>query len=200
MQQLTNAVERYSKIILTELKEADITCWIACGALRDYFAGVKITTDYDIFFPNEINYEKAKTYFKAKECKVKWESDNGMKIVYDGKTYDLVKKFFDNPKSTIDAFDFTASMFAVDTENVYFGETSFIDLARRQLMINKITYPASTLSRAIKYTKKGFAMCNGELKKIIISIQDMPKEPEKEDDADNEDDKSSSDGFFQGID
>ena len=66
MIQLDNAVERYGKIILTELKEAGIKCWIAGGALRDYFMAVKITTDYDLFFPNEIEYEKAKT-FKIKD-------------------------------------------------------------------------------------------------------------------------------------
>lgn len=109
MIQITNAVERYGKLILNELKEANINCWLAGGALRDYFAGVKVNTDYDLFFPNEIEYEKAKVYFKTKECTVKWESDNGMKIVYNGKTFDLVKKFFATPKETIDAFDFTVA-------------------------------------------------------------------------------------------
>lgn len=46
-------------------------------------------------------------------------------------------------------------MFAVDNEKIYHGETTFIDLAKRQLMINKITYPASSMSRAFRYYKKG---------------------------------------------
>lgn len=202
MIQLTNAVDRYSKMILSELKEAGVNCWLAGGALRDYFSGVKVTTDYDLFFPNEKEYEKAKVYFKAKECDVKWESDNGMKISYNGKTYDLVKKYFANPKDTIDAFDFTVSMFAVDNEKVYFGETTFIDLAKRQLMINKITYPASTLSRAFRYYKKGFSMCMGEMKKLVESIQDMPKPEEEQNVQQNEEEKSSADAmvFWQGID
>ncbi len=201
MIQLTNAVERYGKLILNELKEAGIICWLAGGALRDYFAGVKVDTDYDLFFPNETEYEKAKVYFKAKECSVKWESDNGMKIVYNGKTFDLVKKFFENPNETINAFDFTVSMFAVDTQTVYYGETTFIDLAKRQLMINKITYPASTMSRAFRYYKKGFSMCLGEMKKLIESIQDMPK-PKTEEQSENSEEISSGDSlaFFRGID
>jgi hypothetical protein len=203
MVQITNAVERYGKLILNELKEANITCWIAGGALRDYFAGVKVQTDYDLFFPNEIEYEKAKVYFKAKECTIKWESDNGMKVVHNGKTFDLVKKYFPSPKETIEAFDFTVSMFAVDTANVYYGETTFIDLAKRQLMINKITYPASTMSRAFRYYKKCFTMCLGEMKKLVEAIQDMPKvETKKEEESKNDDDKSSGDdlAFFIGID
>lgn len=202
MIQFENAVKRYNSLILGELKDNGITCWIAGGALRDYFAGVKVNTDYDLFFPNETEYKKCADYFKSKDCKIKWESDNGMKIVYNGKTYDLVKKFFADPKETIDAFDFTVSMFAVDSENIYHGDTTFIDLAKRQLMINKITYPASTMSRAFRYYKKGFTMCSGEMKKLCEAIQNMPKVVEEPKDQDNNEEPSSGDlaGFFSGID
>lgn len=201
MIQLDNAVERYGKIVLTELKEGGIICWLAGGALRDYFMGIAIKTDYDLFFPNEVEYNKAKDYFKKQNSEVKWESDNGMKVKHKGKTYDLVKKFFDTPQVTIDNFDFTVSMFAVDTEKVYFGETTFIDLAKRQLMINKITYPASTMSRAFRYYKKGFSMCAGEMKKLVESIQDMPR-PEPQNESEENPQQSSGDrmGFFFGFD
>jgi hypothetical protein len=203
MIQLDNAVERYNKIILTELKEAGINTWIAGGAIRDYFMGVKITTDYDLFFPNEEEYEKAKNFFKDKEAEVKWGSENGMKVRYNGRTYDLVKKFFETPQATIDAFDFTVSMFSVDSERVYHGESSFIDLAKRQLMFNKITYPASSMSRAFRYYKKGFSMCQGEMKKLVESIQSMEidKNSDNEENVDNP--PSGGDGvggFFIGID
>lgn len=200
MIQLDNAVERYNKIILSELKEAGVNCWLAGGALRDYFMGIQIKTDYDIFFPNDEEYGKAKEYFKKQESEVKWESDNGMKVKHKGKTYDLVKKFFASPQETIDNFDFTVSMFAVDSERVYYGETTFIDLAKRQLMINKITYPASTMSRAFRYYKKGFSMCLGEMKKLFEAIQDTPK-PEQSI-GDENDRPSSGDfmAFFSGID
>ena len=39
MIQFENAVQRYGKIILNEMKEANIKCWLAGGALRDYFMG-----------------------------------------------------------------------------------------------------------------------------------------------------------------
>ncbi len=185
-------------MILSEMKEKGINVWIAGGAVRDYFMGVRITTDYDLFFPSEDDYQKAKQFFISNNCEVKWESDNGMKVRYSGKTYDLVKKFFQSPQETIDAFDFTVSMFAVDTVKLYHGESSFIDLAKRQLMINKITYPASTMSRAFRYYKKGFSMCQGEMKKIVEAIQGMPKKEESPNDTD--DTPSSGDNFFTGID
>lgn len=66
-------------------------------------------------------------------------------------------------------------MFACDGGKIYHGDTSFIDLAKRQLMINKITYPASSMSRAFRYYEKGFRMCAGEMKKLVMAIQEMPK-------------------------
>lgn len=203
MIQLENAVDRYGKLILFELEEAaDVTCWLAGGALRDYFAGVPVKTDYDLFFPDIAEYTKAETYLRRSGAEVKWESDNGCKLVYKNRTYDLVKLFFPTPQATIEAFDFTVSMFAVDTEKVYYGESSFIDLAKRQLMINKITYAASSLSRAFRYYKKGFVMCSGEMKKLFEAIQQTPSEPEP--DQTPTDDQQPTSGelaaFFAGID
>ena len=206
MIQFENAVKRYGELILNEMKEANIICWLAGGALRDYFIGVPVTTDYDMFFPNEAEYKKARKYFEAKDCEVKWESDKGCKIKYKEKTYDLVKMFFTNPQTTIDTFDFTVSMLAVDNESIYCGETTFIDLAKRQLMINKITYPASSLSRAFRYYTKGFRMCQGEMKKLFDAIQNTPKEEKRTEtntvDVKEQEQMSSGElgAFFAGID
>lgn len=201
MIQFDNAVRRYGDLILVELKDAGVNCWLAGGALRDYFMGIQIATDYDIFFPNETEYEKTKTFFKAKNAEIIWDSDNGTKVKYNNKKFDLVKKFFDNPQATIDEFDFTVSMLAVDNEKIYHGETTFIDLAKRQLMINKITYPASTMSRAFRYYKKGFSMCAGEMKKMVEAIQDMPKpEPVENNNANQPPSGDGTGKFFLGID
>jgi len=199
MIQFDNCVERFGKIILTELTDAKITCWVAGGSVRDYFMGVKIATDYDLFFPNQKEFNKAANYLTNGGAEVKWESDNGMKVKYNGKTFDLVKHFFSTPLETINAFDFTVSMFAVNDKEVFHGQTSFIDLSKRQLMINKITYPASTMSRAFRYYKKGFSMCIGEMAKLVESIQNMPK---IEVDESDETEKSSMDmaSIFTGID
>jgi hypothetical protein len=202
MVQFDNAIERYNKIILSEMKEANIKCWLAGGAIRDYFMGVPIKTDYDMFFPNEDEFKKAEKFFKSNSAEVKWESDNGMKVLYNGKKYDLIKKYWSDPQATIEAFDFTVSMFAVDSERVYHGETSFIDLSKRQLMLNKIPFPASTMSRAFRYYQKGFSMCMGEMKKLVEAIQDMPKpEPQEENDTNSTEPSSGEMGaFFTGID
>jgi len=129
--QFQNVVDRYSKIILIRMKESNITCWIGGGCLRDYFMGIPIKTDIDIFFPDKENMEKCVEWFKKKGAAEIWSSDNGAKYSFEGHKFDIIKHYFPSPQDTINAFDFTVSMFAVDTENVYYGETSFIDLSKR---------------------------------------------------------------------
>lgn len=201
MMQFDNAVKRFGENVLFELEKAGINSWVAGGSVRDYFMGIPIRTDYDLFFHDEDEYNLAKSHFLENNGEIKWESKNGCKIRYNDRLYDLVKKtFYKNPQEAIDSFDFTVSMFAVDTEKVYFGETSFIDLAKRQLIINKITYPASTLSRAFRYYKKGFTMCAGEMKKLFEFIQ----KSEIIEEVNSENNKNVSSGdlavFFSGID
>jgi len=172
MIQFDNAVDHFGRIILDELYDNDIECWIAGGAVRDFFMGKTKVKDYDLFFPNEDEYNKAYSWLTLEnDGVIMWDSDNGTKVVYEGHTFDLVKKFWATPTDTINAFDFTVSMLAVDGEKVYHGESTFIDLAKRQLMFNTITYPGSSMKRAFRYYQKGFQMCGGEQTKLYESIR-----------------------------
>jgi hypothetical protein len=198
MLQFDNAVEFFNKTILNEFKGLDV--WVAGGIVRDYFMGVPLRTDYDLFFPDEKTFNSVKTFFIDNNAMIKWESVNGMKVVYKGKTFDLIKHYFSTPEATIAAFDFTVSMFAVDCKKVYVGESTFIDLAKRQLMLNNIPYPASTLSRAFRYYKKGFSMCAGEMKKLVEAIQGMPSASPVPPEDNAQASSADAGNFFIGID
>lgn len=185
MVQFDKCVELFGKIILSKLYKNNVLCWVAGGSVRDYFSSNNsklLDTDFDIFFPDDANYAMALKFFTDEALKVNdsikvsklFENENGYKIKYGDNTFDLVKKHFNSPKETIDNFDFTVSQFAVDGTNVYYGESSFVDLSKKQLVINKILYPASTYYRAFKYYVKGYRMCKGEMLKIIKSLQEMP--------------------------
>ena len=63
MIQFENAVNRYKSMILDDLNKKGIKCWIAGGSIRDYFMGVPIKTDHDLFFPDLENFNKAKMFF-----------------------------------------------------------------------------------------------------------------------------------------
>lgn len=168
--QFNNAINFYKKLILDELKEQSIECFIAGGCLRDYFHGKNTTNDIDIFFKNKEEYDKAFKYL-TKEGKILFQNHNGTKISYNNIKLDIVcSKFFETPQDAIDNFDFTVCAIALDSEKVYHHETTFIDLAKKQLMINKITFPKSTMQRVTKYSRKGFYICNGELSKIFEAM------------------------------
>ena len=193
MIQIDNCVKYFSNLILDELKEICIT-WVGGGCVRDYFSVGKLTSGIDLFFNCEEDYLKAKKYFveqyfinKTKEedgktiitqtpkkkAKVIFENDNVTKIIYNGRPYDLVRKFFPSPEETIKKFDFTVCCAAVDIHKVYTHDTFFIDLAKRQLMINELPFPLSTMWRMQKYIQKGYFMCSGEMLKLSKAIGEL---------------------------
>jgi hypothetical protein len=164
----------FNNLILGELRRNGINSWIAGGALRDYFLSKPLKSDCDIFFPNLSEFNKAKDYFMSKGAKIIWESENGMKITYKGKTFDLIKIFNSSPIATISRFDFTISMLATDGKDVFMGDKTLKDLQDRKLVINTIVNPLSTLKRVLKHYKKGFTMSAEETKKLYGSLNNLP--------------------------
>lgn len=45
----------------------------------------------------QFDYEKAVVYFNAKGVEIKWKSDNGIKVEYNKRIFDLVKRHFATP-------------------------------------------------------------------------------------------------------
>jgi hypothetical protein len=164
----------FNNLILGELRKNGINCWIAGGVLRDYFSNQPLKSDCDIFFPNVAEYNKAKEYLLSKGANTIWESENGMKVNYNGKTFDLVKIFRPNPIETINRFDFTISMFATDGNDVYYNDNSLKDLQDRKLVINTIINPLSSLKRVLKHYRKGYTMSAQETKKLYTALNNIP--------------------------
>jgi hypothetical protein len=202
MQQFDNCVKYFNRLILDELKPICIT-WVAGGSVRDYFSIGKLTSDIDLYFPDAESFEACRKYLMEAETRIVketvdekdiekhipktkavryFENDNVIMVKYNGRKFDLIKKHFPSPELTISEFDFTVSCAAVDSGKVFTHETFFIDLAKRQLMINKLPFPLSTMWRMQKYIQKGFYMCSGEmlkLSKAIGALQTNTPEGEK---------------------
>jgi hypothetical protein len=190
MIQLDNCVAYFNKLILDELGRACIT-WVAGGCVRDYFSIGYLSSDVDLFFPDEHNFNECRKYLmeiteyetvreeegitiiekKTKPLAGKlFENDNVLKVKYKGRVYDVIKKYFPSCQETIKQFDFTVCCAGVDNRQVYTHQTFFIDLAKRQLMINELPFPLSTLWRLQKYIKKGYTICSGETMKLGKAI------------------------------
>jgi hypothetical protein len=52
------------------------------------------------------------------------------------------------------------------------GEYALLDVMRKRIVINKITYPVSSLRRLIKYTHQGYYACNGCLQELLTFAAD----------------------------
>lgn len=197
--QFENAVKYFRNLILDELSNVCIT-WVCGGCVRDYFSVGKMTSDIDLYFTCKEDFDKSYNYFikqtkveiktekdgvitienKSKPlAKVIFENDNVTKIIYKGRQFDLVKKYFNSPSECIAEFDFTVCCGAVDIHNVYTHDTFFIDLSKRQLMINKLPYPLSTMWRMQKYIKKGFTICSVEMLKLSKAIGELQTNTEE---------------------
>lgn len=169
--QLTEPVDWSMDTDNTDLKKIDVSCWIAGGALRDYFSIGYPQSDIDVFFPNNDEYEKAKKCLLFHtQGNIEYENEKICVFIVNKHRFELVKIFFPTPESTITEFDFTVCCCAVDTKDVYMHEDFFADLAKRRLVVNKLPFPLSTLQRLQKYIRKGYSICNGGLLDISKAI------------------------------
>ncbi|MEW6171294.1 MAG: hypothetical protein AB1472_07050 [Candidatus Omnitrophota bacterium] len=168
--QLQLAIDYFGYLFLNEIP---CKCWVAGGAVRDYFSLGYITTDIDIYFPSDEEFQKGKIWFIDNGGEIKFENERLMVIYYKKHKFELIKMFFESPQQTIDQFDFTVCCGAISKDSVFFHNTFFIDLAKKRLVVNNLPYPLSTLQRLQKYIKKGFTICNGGLLEIAKAIQKL---------------------------
>lgn len=171
MQQLKDCVNYFSRLILSDIPSS---CWIAGGALRDYFSLGYCASDIDVFFPSVNEFQKANNFFETKGLKPTFQNDRVTNYIWKKHKIQLITgHYFQSPEDTINAFDFTVACCAVDRERVYHHASFFIDLARKRLVINQLPYPLSTLQRMQKYIKYGYTICNAGLLSIAKAIQQV---------------------------
>lgn len=159
-----DAVKFFGNLGLDYLWGNNVICWVAGGAVRDYFSLGHITSDIDIFFPNEHEFKNAQSALADLDYKPTFENERVVNYQINNLKFQLVKiRWFESPINTIDQFDFTVCCGAVDENGVYLHETFLVDLARKRLIINILPFPISTMQRVIKYVRKGYTICNGNL-------------------------------------
>lgn len=127
--------------------------WIYKNKQGVFVEHEKSTDDVDNFFVRIIQEDKPELTYKIQ----------------------LIKKiFFKDAANLIDSFDFTICQFATDGEDLLCGDFSLWDLARKRLVVHKITYPVSSIRRLIKYTKQGFYVCNGAINDLLQKVVETP--------------------------
>lgn len=171
IQQIDNCIQYFSNLILNDLiKERHIICWVAGGAVRDYFSFGYVKCDVDLFFPNRYNICLALMFFRKNGAKFIFKNSKVISFKYKNKKFDLVKVLFLNPLDTIKSFDFTVCCAAVNDKDIVHHQTFFIDLSKMTLVVNSLPFPLSTMQRLQRYIKKGYTICNGGLLEIARAI------------------------------
>lgn len=164
---LRAAIDRGRKLLLSD---ESLTCWIAGGALRRFFARERQASDIDLFFPGEGERVVVQASLIAQGFSVSFENENVLRMTKERIAFDLVKKYFPDPEATIEAFDFTVACCAVTRARIVHHDDFFIDLAARRLRINALPFPVSTLYRLQKYIRNGYAMCPDTVRAIAAAL------------------------------
>lgn len=150
--------------------------WIAGGAVRAFLENRPITTDVDFFFNNPQEYEEFVSTHAIDPVKqrhvVTW------KDTIDGVEYKIqaIKiGYYESMEECLDSFDYSICQFGIDRDVIVAGEFSLWDLARKRLVLNKITYGVATVRRMLKYAKQGFTVCSGCIAHILREVVDNPE-------------------------
>ena len=145
--------------------------WIAGGSLLSLLTGAPVN-DYDVFSADP---EKTAKWFKAEGYEPGFENDLIANFQHrDAKVQVIKRHTRPSMEATIDLFDFTAVCAAFDGERFVCHPRFYLDAAQRRLVVHKLTFPLSSVRRALKYSRKGFFMCPVGLAAMLRMINEMP--------------------------
>lgn len=156
--------------------------WIAGGALRRTLANTPLESDFDFFFRDAdqladfaVGLEKI-GLIKTRETTHHVQYSGYLAAAARQVEIQCIRfRYYNTAEEVIASFDFTICQFAFDGERLTCGEYALWDLGRRRLVINRITYPVSTMRRLLKYTKQGFRACGGCLASILTETAQSPE-------------------------
>jgi hypothetical protein len=202
---LTRTSTQYSKAPLTFLPDRGIEnrlldnlleflpdgAVISGGFALSILQEDKNAKDIDFFFTNEKSFIETKNLLLSppddawayKGYALDQDKSNDRFLYFKHQEHrpaiQLLKMvWYDNAEHVIDSFDFTVIQFAFTNKEFVFNGMSFMDLARKRLVLHRMQFPASTMRRLIKYTQKGYYACPGSLVTICQAIQDYKGEPD----------------------
>lgn len=155
--------------------------WIAGGSVRDLLARDRVK-DFDLFFADQNAFNAVRMYLNTYGPKVIGETANSVRLQFPATSpfgavqFDLVKRYFPSALECIAQFDFTINCAAITREGYFYCHKNFfVDMTTKRLMVNALPFPVDSMRRIIKYVKRGYAICPGELLKVAEAIQRLPK-------------------------
>lgn len=151
--------KRLSKLDTRVLSLLSDDIFLAGGALRTLVDQEEKILDYDMFFRNAEAKRLLDEALLSRGARVTFICPLGMLTSYslDGlKIQSISLRYYDGLKELIDSFDFTASMAAINHDTLVLSKDFSRDIKNKHLRLHRLTYPAATLNRVIKYKSKGY--------------------------------------------
>lgn len=179
-------------------------CFLAGGSIRSLVADEEVA-DFDVFFKEQPVFETIveadaqnilvtsadtevlRTYsqvvknvrriLEIEKFKLVFACPVGKLFTYvkDGIKIQLILQTWGDPQDVINDFDFNACKAAIDNQFVYIDRSFLKDVKSKVLSIHKITYPAASIKRLVKYSNKGYNIGNAcmqmarEISTIVIT-------------------------------
>ena len=173
--------ENLKEIRFEILSQFSSDCWIAGGAITDFFLGRKIR-DIDVFFPSEKLTVKGKNKLINLGGKVTYEYPSGFCMKYKGNSYDLCS-IGATAQETIDNFDYTVCSIAVDKNQKFVHHPDYFkDLQEKEIHYignhpNK--FYVNKAKRLLRYMDKGFNIDQENLEKWLSMLITDHKKPKR---------------------
>lgn len=160
--------------------------WLAGGCLRQAIEGKVCETDYDFLFtglPQYIPTYESLCEGGEKKAKITktLEVDHitNFHVLYEDDVFAKLQLihggfFHESVGALLSSFDFTLCQLATDGTTLVVGPYTLIDIQNKKMTVNRITFPAASMTRIAKYGKRGYTLCNGEAQKFLRAVVEDP--------------------------
>lgn len=158
--------------------------WLVGGTVRRVMMNQIPTTDFDIMFKNEGQFDDFCGAMRERGATTKHESPQQITFdLHGGEIQAIRAAFYPTLIQTLNSFDFTLCQFGYDGTDFVWGDTAAEDVRANKLVFTHTTDPVATMRRMFKYAAQGFYMDSSEIGRFLKAMTkqeaDIDKSKEK---------------------
>ena len=135
----------------------------------------RIDGDIDIWFSNQDDYDRAYDIF-SQNIQLTFSYDSNLSHTFQlgHITIQLIhRQFFETPQDCVDSFDYSICGAGVTRTRFVSCPMFWGDYNNRILRLQNRTAPMSTLTRLVKYAKRGFVPNKETFLALILQLQSI---------------------------
>jgi len=169
---LMKLAEEWCQELFENLEDPRV--FICGGFIRSYYLGER-PSDMDIYFQSKETEQHTIEILTKFYGKPSFETDRAATFINKGKMIQAIKILHGSHIEILKEFDFTICKAILNYYDriLYLDDNFFEHLASRILIFTGSKYPISSLSRAFKFVKRGFHICDGCILDIVKAISDQ---------------------------